>query len=159
MSTGKLKTASFTVRATMAQSIAWKRHAEAEGAASVGSWIATSLDRYLDALKRAGKPLPLAFHRASFPVTLGDGVRHTVRGYLSPPFGIYRGTPEAPNRHAWHLYCLVYVPGDRILATLRSFVAAKGLASELSRLWVRWGGNEPAEDPGPVVERFRREDA
>ena len=44
-----LKVASFTVRATMAQSIAWKRAAEAEGHASVGTWVAEALDVYLKA--------------------------------------------------------------------------------------------------------------
>jgi hypothetical protein len=55
----RLKVASFTVRATMAQSAAWKRTAEAEGHASVGAWAADALDAYLKVRAQAGKPLPL----------------------------------------------------------------------------------------------------
>jgi len=54
-----LKVAAFTVHASMAQSIAWKRAAEAEGFASVGSWASLALDAYLKARARAGRPLPL----------------------------------------------------------------------------------------------------
>ena len=58
-----MKVAAFTVRATLAQSIAWNRVAQAHGHASTGTWIAEAVDRYLDALKKAGKPVPLAWSR------------------------------------------------------------------------------------------------
>ena len=53
---------------------------------------------------------------------------------------------------------LAFLPDSRILATLHSFRQCKALASELARLWVRWGGSEPAEDPAPLLQRFQRED-
>ena len=45
----RLKVAAFTVRATLAQSIAWNRVAQAHGHVSTGTWIAEAVDRYLDA--------------------------------------------------------------------------------------------------------------
>ena len=152
-----MKTASFHVRATLAQSIAWKRAAEAHGHASVGTWIPEALDRYLDALKRAGKPLPLSWHKGRFTVNLESGETVSLRGFVSPPFGVFRGTAEGPGYRACNRFSLVYVPQNRILATLRRLRQAQALASELSRLWVRWGGNEPSEDPCPVLDRHRRE--
>ncbi|MFL6260634.1 MAG: hypothetical protein ACJ76Y_13045 [Thermoanaerobaculia bacterium] len=50
------------------------------------------------------------------------------------------------------------MPQARVLATLRTFAHCKALASELARLWVRWGGSEPTEDPAPLLQRFQRED-
>ena len=49
-----MKVASFTVRATMAQSVRWKQAAEAHGHASVGTWIAEAVDAHLEARARAG---------------------------------------------------------------------------------------------------------
>jgi hypothetical protein len=152
-----MKTASFHVRATLAQSVAWKRAAEAYGHASVGTWIPEALDRYLDALKRAGKPLPLAWSKGRFTVNLESGETVTLPGFVSPPFGAFRGTAEGPGYRSCKRYTLVFTPQARAIATLRTYRQAQALASELSRVWVRWGGNEPAEDPGPVLERHRRE--
>lgn len=156
--TGSLKTASFHVRATEKQSIRWKRAADAEGYASVGSWLADAADRHLEAVARAGKPLPLAWRKGKFPVHLEGGETVTLRGFVSPPFGAFRGTAAGPGVQACHRYTLVYVPQGRILATFRTFGQCRGLASELARLWVRWGGSEPAEDPALLLQRFQRED-
>lgn len=92
----RMKTASFTVRATMAQSVRWKRAAEAEGHASVGTWLAEALDRYLDALKRAGKPLALAWGRGRFRVRLEDGTEPEMRGWIARPPG--STTARRPGR-------------------------------------------------------------
>jgi hypothetical protein len=155
-----VKVASFHVRATMAQSIAWKRAAEAHGHASVGTWIAESLDRYLDALKRAGKPLPLAWRRAGhFKVRLMDGREVEVPGRVAFPFGIFRGSVTGEGLKGCKRHSLVYLPQGRILATMTTEGHCKALASELSRVWVRWSGNEPSEDPAPLLQRFQREDA
>ncbi len=153
----KLKTASYTVRATTAQAAAWNRAAQAHGHTSTGSWIAEAVDRYLDALKRAGKPLALAWRRGRFRVVL-EGREAEVRGHVSPPFGAFRGTEAGPGPRGCWRYTLVYMPQARVLATLRTFAHCKALASELARLWVRWGGDEPAEDPAPLLQRFQRED-
>jgi hypothetical protein len=155
----RLKVASFTVRATMAQSVAWKRAAEAEGHASVGTWAADALDRHLDALKRAGRPLVLAWRRGRFRVALEDRDAE-VQGQVSPPFGIFHGTPAGTIPHGLSKFqSLVYLPAGRIIATMRTAAHCKALASELGRTWVRWGGQEPAEDPAPLLQRFQREEA
>lgn len=153
-----MKTASFTVRATMAQSARWKQAAEAHGHTSTGTWLAEAADRHLEALKRAGKPLPLAWSKGRFRVTLEDGTEPEVRGWMARPFGIFRGTAAGPGHHGCHLYTLAYLPTLRIVATFRTARHCKALASELARVWVRWGGQEPAEDPAPLLQRFQRED-
>lgn len=155
---GALKVASFTVRATEKQSLRWKRAADAEGHASAGTWLAEAADRYLDALQRAGRPLPLAWRRSGrFRVCLMDGREIEVTGRTSAPFGIFRGNPAGPGYKGCRLHSLVFIPQGRILATLRAERHCKTLASDLARLWVRWGGKEPAEDPAPVINRHRRE--
>lgn len=152
-----MKTAAFTVRATEKQSLRWKRAADAEGHASVGGWLAEAADRHLAAVQRAGKPVPLGWRRfATFSVQRPQGEPFRVRGYLSHPFGFYRGT-EAKADRCSHFYTLVYVPDGRIIATLKSAVQCRTLAADLARLWVRWGGEQPVEDPGAVVGRHARE--
>lgn len=153
-----VKTASFTVRATERQSIRWKRAADAEGHRSVGTWAAEALDRHLDALQRAGKPLPLAWGKGRFRVRLEDGVEMDLDGWVARPFGIFRGTSSGPRYEGCHLYTLTHMPTLQILATFRTSRHCKALASELARVWVRWGGREPAEDPAPLLQRFQRED-
>jgi hypothetical protein len=154
-----MKVASFTVRATTAQAAAWNRAAQAHGHASTGSWIAEAVDRYLDALKKAGRPLPLAWRRfGRFKVCLMGGREIEVPGCTSPPFAIYRGSATGPGQRGAGPRTLVFLPEARIIATLRTERAAKALASELSRVWVRWGGQVPSEDPAPLLQRFQRED-
>ncbi len=152
-----MKTVSFNVRATEKQSVRWKRAADSEGHRSVGTWAAEALDRHLDALQRAGRPLPLAWGRRRFHIRLEDGTRE-LAGWKAYPFGIFRGTPAGPRYHGCHLYTLVHLPTLQILATFRTSRHCKALASELARLWVRWGGREPAEDPAPLLQQFQRED-
>jgi hypothetical protein len=155
----RLKIASFHVRATEKQSLRWNRAAEAEGHRSVGTWLADAADRHLDAVARAGKPLPLAWNRfGRFRVRLEDGREVEVSGRTSPPFGIYRGGPTGPGTVGGRRHSLVFLPAARVLATMRTEHHCKGLAGELSRLWARWGGSEPVEDAARVVERFQRED-
>jgi hypothetical protein len=155
----RLKVATFSVRATVAQSARWKQAAAAEGHTSVGTWAAEALDAYLEARTRAGKPLPLAWSRGAFRVRFEDGLEPEVRGWIARPFGCFHGSPSGPIPHgSTHYYSLVYLPGRRIVGTFHSARHCKGLASELARLWVRWGGSEPAEDPAPLLQRFQRED-
>jgi hypothetical protein len=131
-----VKTASFTVRATEKQSLRWKRAAEAEGHAAVGTWLAEAANRFLNALQRAGKPLPLAWGKGRFRVRLEDGSEVTVPGWMARPFGLYHGTETGPLPHgAKHLYTLVYLPSARPVATFRTARHCKALASELARTW------------------------
>jgi hypothetical protein len=153
-----LKVAQFTVQATVGQSARWKMAAESAGHRSVGTWIAVAIEAYLKARATAGAPIPLSWHRGHFKALLLDGSTPTLRGAISPPFGIYRGTAAGPRQGP---FVLVYVPTARILATLHYAGQCKALAAELARVWVRWdgsGGTEPRQDPEPVLDRFRRED-
>jgi hypothetical protein len=136
--------------------------AEAEGHRSAGTWLAAAADAYLKARVRAGAPIPLAWHRGTFRLALEDGSAPTLRGIISAPFGIFRGTAAGPRRST-ETYTLAYLPSARILATLHTQAHGKSLAATLAGGWVRWdgtGGREPpGQDSGPVVDRFRREDA
>ena len=147
----KLTTASFTVRAIMAQSVTWKRAAEAEGFASVGSWAGRALDAYLRHRAKAGLPLPLAWHFGSFTVALDDGRTPELRGLVSPPFAIFHGTGASVIPRGTHRHTLTYLPTRRIVATFRTSRDCKALAAELARLWVRGNGSEPSGNPAPVL--------
>ena len=152
-----LKTASYTVRATERQAARWRRAADGAGHASVGTWLAEAADAHLYALQRAGNPVPLSWARGSFRAPFLGGVEVEVKGWLAPPFGIFRGSAAGVTPRGYRAYSLVYVPAGRLLATLRSAKQCRHLASDLARLWVRWGGSEPSEDPAPVLDRHTRE--
>jgi hypothetical protein len=144
-----VKTASFTVHATALQSARWKQAAEGEGFPSVGGWLAAA---YLKVRARAGLPVPLAWRKGLLRIRLEDGELVLVRGHLSPPFGVFAGTPGEPARyHGRKRFTLVYVPSGRFLATLASFAHCKALAGELARLWYRGDGAEPAGNPALVL--------
>ena len=146
-----LKTASFHVRATPAQAAAWNRAAEAEGHRSAGTWLAAAADAYLRVRAKAGHPLPLAWHLGAFTAYLMDGRELQVRGMVSPPFGVFRGTSHGPDRNK--LRTLVHLPSGRIIATLKSSRQCRALAAEIAPVLLR--GELP--DPAPIVERHNRE--
>jgi hypothetical protein len=148
-----VNTASFTVRATMAQSVRWKQAAEGEGFASLGSWAGRALDAYLEARTRAGKPIPLAWHRGAVRVVL-DCQEVTLRGFVSLPFGAYRGTAQGPASMGRKRFTLVHLPSRRIVDTLRSYRQCQALAAELAPIFAR------DEQAGmPVVARHVSEQA
>lgn len=147
-----MKVATFTVAATAAQSARWKQSAHAEGHASVGTWLAEAADRHLEAVRRAGKPVPLGWRRGRFDVTLSTGQRLNVKGSVSQPFAFYRGTDDRYDRYN-DLFTLVYLSADRIIASLRSAAQARALASELAAALLR--GQLP--DAGQVIARHARE--
>jgi hypothetical protein len=146
-----VKVASFSVRATEAQSVRWKRAAEAEGFTSAGAWLAEAADAYLKARARIGRPLPLAWRLGRFLVVLMDEREVEVRGKVSPPFGIFQGSSHGPDTNK--LRTLVHLPSRRVIATLRSFRQCRSLAAELAPAILR--GELP--DPVPLVERHVRE--
>lgn len=147
-----MKVATFTVHADARQSARWKQAAEGEGFPSVGSWLAAAADSYLKARARAGMPIPLSWRRGRFRVELQNGAAE-LPGFVSLPFGAFRGTAAGRGVQACHRYTLVYVPSGRILATVRTYQQCKALAAELARLWVRGDGSEPSGNPTPVLER------
>ena len=146
-----MQVASFTVRATMAQSARWKQAAEGEGFASVGSWAARALDAYLEARTRAGRPIPLSWHKGAFRVVL-NGKEVTVRGMVSPPFAYYRGSSHGPDRNKPRT--LVNLRTGQIIATLRTARQCQALASELAPIFARDETSGTA-----TVERHVREQA
>jgi hypothetical protein len=150
---GALKTVAYTVRATQEQAIRWNRAASAEGHRSTGPWLGMAADAYLKVRARAGNPLPLAWHRRRFSVLLENGEEVSVNGHVSPPFGSFSGTEEGPAAYAGRRrHVLVYLPGKRVIATLKSHRQCKALASELAPVYAR----DDATTAG-VVERHRRE--
>jgi hypothetical protein len=131
-----VKVAQFSLRGTMAQSIRWKQAAEGEGFASVGSWAGRALDAYLEGRKRAGRPIPLAWHLGSVRVVL-DGQGVTLKGWQSPPFGIFCGTVDGPGLRGSKRQTLVHLPTGRIIATLRMHRQCRALAAELAPIFAR----------------------
>ncbi len=131
-----MKVATFSLRATMPQSIRWKQAADGEGFASVGSWASRALDAYLEARTRAGRPIPLAWHKGAVRVALG-GQEVTLKGWVSSPFGAFRGTAAGPLRMGCRRYTLVHLPAGRIVATLRSIRQCYALAAELAPIFAR----------------------
>jgi hypothetical protein len=133
----------------MAQSVAWKRAAEAHGHASTGgTWAAEAPDRYLDALRKAGKPVPLAWSRfGRFTVRLMDGREAEVPGRTSPPFGIFRGNATGSLGVGAGRHFLVCLPGARIVATMATERYRNELAGELSRVWGVGATRKPLKIP------------
>ena len=149
------KVRSFTVGATMVQSIRWQQASEREGYTSVESWAADALDVYLKVRAKAGLPLPLVWHWGRFRVTLEDGTTPEMPGWVSPPFGIFHGNGDGPKPPGSRT--LVYLPGRRIVATLRYARNCQALAAELAGVWARSGGEEGDIRAGPLIERHERE--
>ena len=150
-----MKTASFTVHASAEQSARWKRAAEAEGHHSAGTWLASAADAYLRVRAKAGLPLPLAWRHGSFHVRLEGGEEPRVRGWISPPFGFFHGSPDGPIPNgSTHRYSLIDLAERRIVATFRTAAHCKSLAAELAVVLIR---GDPLPSPGAVVERHERE--
>ena len=146
-----MKTASFTVRATLAQSERWKRAADAEGYASAGGWLADAADAYLKARARAGRPLPLAWRRGHCRVLL-EGGGQVVKGFLSPPFFTFRGTTAGYDPQASH-YTLTLQASGRIVATLATYAQCRQLAAEIAPALLK--GELP--DSAPIIARHVQE--
>ncbi len=144
-----MKVATFTVRASMDQSIRWKRGAESEGFPSVGAWIAGATDAYLKARMRAGRPLPLAWRYGRFRVAL-DGGEVEVRGMISPPLAYFQGDGSGRNRNMPRT--LIHLASGKIIATLRSARQCRELGAELAPAYAR----DEASAAG-IVQRHERE--
>ncbi len=93
----------------------------------------------------------MAWHLGSFTARLMDGREVHLRGVVSPPFGVFRGTFHGPDRNK--LRTLVHLPSGRIIATLKSSRQCRALASEIAPSLLR--GELP--DLLPVVERHIRD--
>jgi hypothetical protein len=146
-----VKVATFTVRATLAQSERWKRAADLDGYRSVGAWLADAADCHLKARARMGRPLPLKWRRGRSTVLLESGPA-TVKGHASPPFFAFRGNSAGPDRQS-NQFTLTFQENGRIIATLATFAQCRVLASELAPVLLR--GELP--DSAPIVARHVRE--
>jgi hypothetical protein len=148
-----VKVASFTVHATAQQSARWKQAAEGEGFPSVGRWLAGAADAYLKIRARAGLPIPLAWRKGVFRVEMENGETVTVKGHVSPPFGVFAGTPaELAHYLGRRQFTLVFIPSRRVIGTFRSFAHCRSVAAELVRLWYRGEGSEPSGNAAPVLQ-------
>ena len=148
-----MKTASFTVRADMQQSIRWKRAADAAGYTSAGAWLADAADAFLRHQARAGLPIPLAWRKGRFRVILMDGAEVEVRGMLSPPFGYYLGTSEGPGYVGCKRNTLTHLPSKTPLVSLRRNLDCREIARQLSALpGMNWSDSEPERDAGEASE-------
>jgi hypothetical protein len=153
----RMKVAHFTVAANVEQSARWKQAAECAGHRSVGTWLAEAADLHMKARARAGVPLALSWHHGRFRVVMEDGAETEKTGWVSAPFGIFRGNGGGGREYEGSkAYSLVYLPERRILATFRHVGKCRQLASELAPTLLR--GLSPG-DPGGIVERYRREPA
>ena len=105
------KLAHFTVCADMEQSARWKQVAEAAGHVAIGTWLAEAADAYTLARVQATiSPPPLSWSRgARFSVVLEDGQEVERSGWVSPPFGIFRGEAVAPTTTAYTLAAGLYL--------------------------------------------------
>jgi hypothetical protein len=135
----------------MRQSVRWKYAAEAEAFASVGVWLARAADSYLRVRAKAGLPIALAWHVGVFTVRQIGGREMEVRGMISPPFALYRGTAYGPDRNKRRT--LVHLPTGQIIATLKSSRQCRALASEIAPVLLR----HELPDLLPVIERHVRE--
>src|SRR5436309_886003 len=119
-----------TVRATSLQIIAWgdaaRRHGKPVGA-FIG-WAADFTARYFSEKALQER------HRQRDPILARLEEKKRLRRLLDV---------------GWH--ALDFLPPARTVATLRHEAECKALAAELARLWVRWDGSEPSEDPGPAL--------
>lgn len=144
-----MKTVQYNCRGSEEQARRWQRATEADGYRSVGAWLAWAADSFLKARARAALPVPLAWSLGSFVVVL-DGQEVKVRGWLSPPFYLFRGTSAGPSYPGRHLYTLCY--GSKIVATLKSAAQCKRLGSEMAPVILRDEARASA-----LVERHVRE--
>lgn len=152
-----MKVATFTVHADARQSARWKQASEGEGFRSVGAWLAGAADAYLKVRAKAGLPLPLAWRHGRFRVHLEDGTEPEMKGWVSPPFGLFHGSPDGPIPHgSTHCYTLVYVPARRIVATFRYAQHCRALAAELAGVWARNGGEGEEIRAAPIIDRHGR---
>jgi hypothetical protein len=148
-----LKVASFSVRASQEQAYRWNRAASADGFQSTGAWLAYAADCFLKARARAALPVALAWSLGCFRVRL-EGAEVELRGFLSIPFAIFRGTRNGPRSKGCRCFSLVYLPDRRIVATLRTHGECKRLASELAPLFAR-----DTHDGAALIEHHVREQA
>ena len=140
---------SFTVDADRERAELW-RAAAAERSTSVSSWLADTADAHLQELARTGRATPLPWDRGRFLVRLTDTSQNPsvaadveVAGYVSRPFGLYRGTTRGVGAPGSGAYTLAHLPTARTIATLSLRKSCMALAAELAGLEIDWRETDP----------------
>jgi hypothetical protein len=140
---------SFTVEADREQAERW-REVAAERGLEVSSWLADTADAHLRELARSGRVTPLPWFRDRFRATLTDTSRSPatvadveVRGFISGPFGIFRGTTWGVGAPGSGEHTLAHLPTHRTLATLPLRKSCMALAAELAVLRIDWRESDP----------------
>jgi hypothetical protein len=145
------KAVSFEVDADHEQADQWGV-AAAEKCMSVSSWLADTADAYLRERARTGQAPPLLWDRRRFLVRLTDTSRSPaiaadveVPGFVSAPFGIFRGTARGVGAPGSNDHSLAHLPTRRIIATLPLRKSCMALAAELVVLKIDWQESDPEQ--------------
>ncbi len=156
------KAVSFTVDADREQAERWEA-AAADRGVEVSSWLADTADAQLRERARSGRATPLLWDRGRFLVRLTDTTRRPeivadveVPGFVSRPFGIFRGSGRGTGAPGSGEHSLAHLPTRRIIATLPLRKSCMALAAELAGLEIDWQETDPervlqgAPDQGKV---------
>jgi hypothetical protein len=140
---------SYTVKAHREQVDQWGA-AAAERCMAVSSWLADTADVHLRELARSGRATPLLWDRGRFLVRLTDTTRRPeivadveVPGFVSGPFGIFRGSGRGTGAPGSGEHSLAHLPTRRIIATLPLRKSCMALAAELAGLRIDWQETDP----------------
>jgi hypothetical protein len=135
---------------------AWLQIAAYAGHKDVRAWIRSVVDDVLETGPLRFVPiLPLVWARATFKAVREESrvyALHEVSGWVSGPFGIYRGfyfMTEHPERDDG--FTLTHLPTGRKIATLNRLRSCKRLAEELAPLRMGWHHSD-AERTGGGAE-------
>jgi len=140
---------SYTVEVTRDQAERWEA-AATERCMAVSSWLAETADAHVRELARSGRATPLLWDRGRFLVRLTDTSRRPeivadveVPGFVSGPFGIFRGSGRGAGAPGSGEHSLAHLPTRRIIATLPLRKSCMALAAELAGLRVDWQESDP----------------
>ncbi len=121
---------------------------------AIGARLAETADASLRHLATAGRTPPLSWFWNCDTSTRPEITQEMeLRGEVSGPFGIFRGSRNGPGSPGCGLHALVHLPTRRILATLPVRKSCKALASELAVLRVDWQEKDPEKVLGSAPDR------
>jgi hypothetical protein len=151
-------TLSFTVPASRDQAERWEAAAAVDGR-TVGSWLAVTADAHLQELARSGRATPLPWHRDRFRVTMTASLCPEieadveVQGFISGPFGVFRGTGRGKGAPGCGEHVLAHLPTRRVIATLPLRKSCMALAAELAALRIDWRETDPEKVVGGAPDQ------
>jgi hypothetical protein len=151
-------TLSFTVPASRDQAEQWEAAAAVDGR-TVGSWLAQTADAHLQELARSGQATPLPWHQDRFRVTVTASLCPEivadveVQGFVSGPFGIFRGSGRGKGAAGCGEHSLAHLPTRRVIATLPLRKSCMALAAELAALRIDWQETDPEKVVGGAPDQ------